>query len=179
MATVPLFILESTPRPLVSPMRYRLRTLLLAVAIVPPLLGAIVWFFTPSDPNVPRDPASRKATADLRQLLLSATSLEVIEAGDATPPRAKSFDRATLKRLADAEAIIEVISTKDIAFSVVENAYLHFRLLDGDKVLEEYWFWYPNALHKTSDDDSDDPHRYYMSPNFSRVLLTELTGRSD
>jgi hypothetical protein len=57
-------------------MRYRLRTLLLAVAIIPPLLGAIVWFLTPLDPNVPRDPASQKATADLRQLLPSETSLE-------------------------------------------------------------------------------------------------------
>src|SRR5688572_6213415 len=156
-------------------MRYRLRTLVIAVAIAPAIIGGLVWLLTPLDPNVPRDEASREATRVLRNQLLAASSLEIIEAGDATPPKKQSFDRSTLKRLADAAAIVEVISTKDIAFSVVDNAFLHFRLLDGDKALEEYWFWYPDALHKTSDEEKGDPHRYYMSPKFSRALLAELT----
>ena len=56
-----------------------------------------------------------------------------------------------------------------------ESANCNFRLLAGDEVLEDYWLWYPDALHKISDAGRGDPHRYCLSPKFTRTLLTELT----
>src|SRR5688572_1757543 len=125
-------------------MRFRLRTLLILAGVAPPILAFLVWANTPPDPERPRNAAAREATAELRQLLASATSLEIVEAGNAFPPRAKSFEGPTLKRIADAANIVEVfVLEKDVSFTVVQDAYLHFRIMKNEQVLREYWFLYP------------------------------------
>src|SRR5689334_14708699 len=103
-------------------MRYHLRTLMIVLAIAPPVPGLLIWLMTPPDPNIPRDPASKKATADLRQLFLSATSLEIIEAGSTWTLRANSFQGESLKKLAGEATVVHVeVMDATMTVSVVVN----------------------------------------------------------
>jgi hypothetical protein len=157
-------------------MRFRLRTLLIGAAVIPIIISAIVWICASPNPNIPRTPASKKATSDLRQLLLSATSLEVVEAGDAMHLRAKSFQGKPLKRLAEAVTIHDLYVT-DVPETVVANAYIHFRLMKDDEVLQDYWFRYPDSL--VDDSPKHNPGGHWtilnLSPRFAREFLSELT----
>lgn len=157
-------------------MRYRLRTLLIIGTIGTVLILILVWFSTPPDPNVPRDPAAKKATDDIRELLHSAMSLEVVEAGDAVVLRSRLFQTETLHRLAEAATIIEVEVT-NVPRSIVANAYIKFRIKQFDDVLQEYHFLYHDSLVDNS--KKDEPEGYWtilrMSPTFSRIFLNELT----
>jgi hypothetical protein len=95
--------------------------------------------------SVPRNSSSRKATADIRQLFQSATSLEIVEAGSAIPLRAKSFHGDSLQRLAKAATIYDLDKT-NIPSTVVADAYVHFQLMKDGTVLQEYWFRYLDYL---------------------------------
>src|SRR5690242_7463203 len=108
-------------------LRYKLRTLLLIGALSPIVIAGLVWVLTPADPNVPPNPASQKATAEIRQMLLSATSLEIIEAGNAIRLGAESFDGESLKRLAQNATIVDVkLRNRAAATTYVENLFVHF-----------------------------------------------------
>ena len=157
-------------------MRYRLRTLLILLAVVLPLVAGIVWIGTPSDPNVPRDARSKKATTDFRQLLSSATSLEIVEAGDAVRLRSNSFQGKSLERLAGAATIVNV-DVSNIPTSIVANAYMHIRLTKDGAVLQEYWFHYPDSLVDDSPKNNPDGYwtRLTLAPKFANAFLDELT----
>ena len=157
-------------------MRYRLRVLHLIGAVISVGLACLIWNSLPPSPNGPHSPEAKKATAELRDLLMSATSLEILDAGDAVPPRAKSVRGATLERLAQAATIQEAEKTTG-SLMVVENANIRFRLMKSDEVLQEYWFLYHNILIDNSHTrDADKPYTIlYMTPKFADTFLRELT----
>jgi hypothetical protein len=152
-------------------MRYRFPLLLLVGAISSIVIGWLIWHSMLPNPNHSLSPAAKKASAQLRDLLISATSLEILHAGDAMLLRAKSFQGAALERLAEAATIKEVNLADDGTYTVVENANIRFRLMKGDDELVEYWFLFPDVLVGTSEDSP----RLYMSPSFADSLLRELT----
>jgi hypothetical protein len=160
-------------------MRYRLRTLIAVAAVTPPILAAIVWLVLPEDKGRPRNAESRKATDDFRQLFRSATELEIIEAGDAYPLRAKSFQGQSLKRLAEAANIIDVNTyPSTVKESIVVNAYIAFRLRKDQEIIAEYFYGYPDSLVDASPGNNSNEYwtKFIMSEKFVRSFLGELTN---
>jgi hypothetical protein len=161
-------------------MRFNLRAMLIFATIVPPVLAVLIWValwnIFPELRDRPRDARSRKATEDFRQLLLSATELQILEAGDAFSLREKSFHGQSLKRLADAVAIVDVKVT-NIPSTVVVDAYITFRLLKDDNVLGEYTYRYTNYFVDASSTNNPQGHWTIltMSEKFSRAFIHELT----
>jgi hypothetical protein len=132
------------------------------------VIAGLVWIVTPPDPNIPRSPASKKATAEIRELLAAASSLEIVEAGNAIPLRSMSFEGESLKKLAQAAIIVDVEVT-NVPTTVVANAYIHFRLMKDDEVLQDYWFNYSD--HLVDDSSKHNPSGHWttltMSPSFA------------